>query len=132
MEKMTRASVRLINISLAVLAVLAAFPAKSAATVTAQLARSKAIEYFKSHGRSIDLFDVVVDPDVMTYPELLDRSHQLAALKVERCKKALSGHHFWWVHFVVKQDPDRVVGGGGTMVFVDAKSGNVLFIRDFH
>src|SRR4051794_28185304 len=77
-----------------------------AADVTRDEAKSSAISYARREGRAPEHFNVVVDPEVLTYGRLLNAYPELAAtFSVERSRRALKGHRFWVVHFAVREIP---------------------------
>jgi hypothetical protein len=101
--------------------------------ITADEARSTAIaERERVYGKIPDSFEVVTEPkSPLTYAELLTWRPQASIWRTLKWKKLLSNRLFWVVQFRIPENTTEITAGGGSWVFVDAKTGKMIATKYF-
>jgi len=101
----------------------------SAGPITAEQAKTAAVDARRKAHSNPDLFDIVVSDAPLTYRELLALTSHTDVFKSKQWRARLAGRTFWLVEFRIPEDPNLITAGSGSWVFVDAAKGTILGIR---
>ena len=116
---------------LMVLAISAASLSAKESRITAEQAKRLAVAEAKKLRLKPELFRVAVDVKPLDYQSLLKWTRNSAAFRTDEFRRMLARRHFWVVRFEIpgEADGDTLIGGGGSWIFVDANSGDIIYVK---